>query len=91
MNDNLAIFLVLLAAITAAVVLVLGSARIRARTKVAQLQERAASDAGRTAQLAAENAALHEQVKRQEERLQVLERIAADPERRLEREIEELR
>ena len=91
MNENLAIFLVLLSAMIAAVILVLGTTRIRARSKLADLQGRADGDARRAGQLAVENAALRDQVERQEERLQVLERIATDPAERTAREIEQLR
>ena len=46
---------------------------------------------GETEKLAAENAQLKETVERLEERLKVLERIATDPARRLNDEIEKLR
>ena len=46
---------------------------------------------GETEKLAAANAQLKETVERLEERLKVLERIATDPARRLDDEIEKLR
>ncbi len=91
MNENLAIFLVLLSAMIAAVVLILGTTRIRTRSKLAELKDSAGRDAAQAAQLSVENAALRERIERQEARLQVLERIATDPAERTAREIDQLR
>lgn len=91
MNQDLAIFLVIAIAIAGAVVLILGSARIKAQSRVAELKDQANRDSARAAQLTIENLALRDQVGRQEARLQVLERIATDPGARTAAEIEALR
>ncbi len=86
MDDNLAIFLLMLAAIGAAVTLILATASMRRRNRLASTAE-----TGKVARLERENGELKGQVGLLEERLQVLERIATDPSPRLAREIESLR
>lgn len=87
MDDNSAIFLVMLVAILAAVCLTLGTTWIRARTRNADLNQRLAEGAGRAALLSEENAMLRGRLEQQGERLQVLERIVTDPADRTAREI----
>jgi hypothetical protein len=91
MDSNLAIFLVLLVAVLGAVTLILGTASIRSRTRTADLKQRLADGAGRSAALDAENQALRSQLEQQGDRLQVLERIVTDPADRTARAIEALR
>jgi hypothetical protein len=85
MEDNLAIFLVLTIAITAAVILMVTMSWMRLKRRALELQP-----AG-LATIEDENATLKAQVARLEERLHVLERIAVDPSERTAREIELLR
>ena len=91
MDINLAIFLVVMVAVLGAVSLMLGTTWIRSRTRNAELQQRLADGAGRTASLSAENETLRGQLEQQGERLQVLERIVTDPADRTAREIAALR
>ena len=91
MDNNQAIFLVLMMAMIGAVALILGTTWIRSRTRNAELKQRLAEGAGRTASLDAENAMLRAQLEQQSERLQVLERIVTDPADRTAREIAALR
>ena len=91
MDSNLAIFLVMMVAISAAVTLILGTTWIRAKTRNAELKQRLADGAGRAAALGAENETLRAQLEQQGERLQVLERIVTDPADRTAREIAALR
>lgn len=86
MDDNLAIFLLMLTAIAAAVTLILATASMRGRHRLALTAE-----TGKVARLESENQELKGQVGLLEERLQVLERIATDPSPRLAHEIESLR
>ena len=86
MDDNLAIFLLLLISIGAAVTLILATTWMRGRNRLALTAE-----TGKVAVLESENGELKGQVGLLEERLQVLERIAVDPAPRLAREIESLR
>jgi hypothetical protein len=86
MDDNLAIFLLLLISIGAAVTLILATTWMRGRNRLALTAE-----TGKVAVLESENSELKGQVGLLEERLQVLERIAVDPAPRLAREIESLR
>ena len=86
MDDNLAIFLLLLVSIGAAVTLILATTWMRGRNRLALTAE-----TGKVAVLESENSELKGQVGLLEERLQVLERIAVDPAPRLAREIESLR
>ncbi len=86
MDDNLAIFLLLLISIGAAVTLILARTWMRGRNRLAVTAE-----TGKVAVLESENSELKGQVGLLEERLQVLERIAVDPAPRLAREIESLR
>jgi hypothetical protein len=90
MNDNLAILLIILMAITGAVVLIATTTWIRSRHRLlAEGSGKAAAD--KIGELNRENANLRGQVERLEERLVVLERIATDPAERTAREIESLR
>jgi hypothetical protein len=90
-DDNLSILLIVALAIIAAVTLNIATTWIRARQKHAALALRAEEDAGMVVQLSRENEALHGQVERLGQRLQVLERIATDPGTRAAAEIEALR
>ena len=91
MDQNLAILWVMAIAITAAVILILGMTSIRARRRFAELTDQATRDAGLAARLGEENEILRGRLEQQEDRLQVLERIATDPSERTAREIETLR
>ena len=86
MDDNLAIFLVISFAISAALVLMVFTSWMRTRRRVAEIN----AEAGRGA-LGGENERLRETVGRLEQRLAVLETIAIDPAERTAREIEALR
>ena len=86
MDDNLAIFLLLLVSIGAAVTLVLVTGWMRGRNRLALTAE-----TGKVARLESENSELKSHVGLLEERLQVLERIATDPSPRLAHEIDSLR
>jgi hypothetical protein len=86
MDDNLAIFLLLLISFGAAVTLILATTWMRGRNRLALTAE-----TGKVAVLESENSELKGEVGLLEERLQVLERIAVDPAPRLAREIESLR
>jgi hypothetical protein len=78
-------------AMSAAVTLILGTTWIRSKNRNAELKQRLAEDAGRTASLNAENETLRTQLEQQGARLQVLERIVTDPADRTAREIAALR
>jgi hypothetical protein len=91
MDTNLAIFLIMAVAMTAAVILIIATTWIRARHRHAALALQAGADAGTISLLSQENETLNAQVERLEGRLQVLERIATDPATRTSAEIEALR
>ena len=86
MDGNLAIFLIMTIAITAAVILKLATTWIGAKHRA----RIGAADSAVTL-IEDQNALLRGQVARLEERLHVLERIAVDPAERTAREIELLR
>ena len=85
MDDNLAIFLVLTIAITAAVILMVATSWMKTKRRALELQPSG------MATLQGENETLKAQVARLENRLHVLERIAVDPAEQTAREIEQLR
>jgi len=95
MDDNLAIFLVISLAISAAVVLIVATTWIRSRHRLlaeAGAARLAGSEAAeRVGELTGENHRLKDKVTRLEDRIAVLERIATDPAERTAREIEQLR
>jgi hypothetical protein len=92
MNDEVAVFIVVMTALVALAVLVLSW--MRGRLRLAELKagkaDRLEAERG-IALLGDENAGLRGQVGRLEERIAVLERIATDPAERTAREIERLR
>ncbi len=90
MDKTLAIVILMIVAISAAVLLNLLSARTRARARIAELSIQAGEEAANTTKLLAENEQLRGQIAKQEDRLRVLERIATDPAQRIAREIDEL-
>jgi len=90
MDQNLAIVVIMAAAMVAAVLLTLFTARAKSRTRIAELTAQAGRESTSAARLSDENAQLRKQVTKQEERLRVLERIATDPAQRISREIDEL-
>ena len=87
MNDNIAILLVLVVSISAAVTLVLSSAWMKRLRPVAP----GATALKHTAHLAAENAALRDQVARLERQLGIEDRIISGSAERTSRDIERLR
>jgi hypothetical protein len=88
MNENLAIFIVLMTAMVLVAALLHSWMRTRGEVKVAA----GGLEATRQVELLSnENAGLKGQVSRLEERIAVLERIATDPADRTAREIDQLR
>lgn len=85
MDDNLAIFLILTVAITAAFLLTVIWMKNGRRPAVSDEERR------QVAELAGENERLRSNVGQLEQRLAVLERIATDPAHRTALEIESLR
>jgi hypothetical protein len=75
MDDNLAIFLVLIVSMAAAITLVLAAAWMRRTRPLAA----AADGAGQVADLSAENEMLRDQVRTLERELLAVERIAVEP------------
>jgi hypothetical protein len=86
MDKNLAMFLVITVAISAALVLMMFNSWMRTRRRVAEVN----AEAG-LGLVGGENDRLRETVARLEQRLAVLETIAIDPAERTAREIEALR
>jgi cell division protein FtsB len=74
MDDNIAIFLVLIVSMAAAITLVLAAAWMRRTRPLAAI----ADGAGQVANLSAENEMLRDQVRTLERELLAVERIAAD-------------
>jgi len=90
MDKTLAVVVLMIAAITASVLVTWLSARARSRARIAELNSQASDEAATATRLLTENEQLREQIARQEERLRVLERLGTDPAQRIAREIAEL-
>ena len=97
MDGNLTIFLVLVVAISAAMIVTILSTWIRARHRIpgdeelAALMARGGQQGGDVPRLTEQNERLTAEVSRLQERIAVLERIATDPAERTAREIDSLR
>jgi hypothetical protein len=91
MNDNLAIFLLMIVAIGAAVALTAVTAWIRATHRGGGEPATTGGTIGTVERLTSENDQLKDEVSRLEARVQVLEPLAADPALRNEQAIEALR
>jgi hypothetical protein len=92
MNDEIAVFIVVMTSVVAVAVLML--TWMRSRLRLAEIRAgrgEKLESAREMALLSDENAGLKTMVGRLEERLAVLERIATDPAERTAREIESLR